>query len=441
MRLLCAHFRDIIFESTHHLWMDDDNQDQGREGEDGTELHNNVITTTTTTSARRLRLLLDHFPNLRSLRVVRPQLVYQSLVRGNNGAAASPRYICNLLQEAECAPNLECLEILNVTESQHGSEVWGADAIASSPSSFSQHTDIQLDRLRKLTITMMDVTNNRENPLVHSLLRSSRQITHLTIGGCLYFDDYHMEEAILKPLGNTLTHLTLSCCGIRRPRIESTILETLILEQCANLSTLGPDSFCPSLELLDISSCTGFNGEGLVDVESGLENVCPRLVRLTLHHCSELRHVKIKRMPSPRIIAKIESSGEKSNDMTGDPLLALGRLESVDLSRCTHLESATIISCPLKTVNLGECIHMKMLFLSSPVLEMIDLSHLRQLSLVSLHCPSLFHLNLAWCSDLDSKRSVIKCEALEYVDIRGATYMTPEFFSSSDGRNRLSIRT
>jgi len=418
MRLVCAHFRDVTFDSTYHLWMDGEEEETSIDTNDGRADF---------MSARRMRLFLENFPNLRSLRVIGLRLVYQSLVRGRNGAAASPRYICSLLQEAECARNLECLEILDVSESQTENGEWGA----ASPPSYSLHTDIQLEQLRKLTITMGNTTN-RENPLVHSLLRSSHQLTHLNLSGCSCFSDYHVEEAIVKPLVNTLTHLNLSGSAIQHPSIRSTILKTLILQRCINLSALNPDSSCPSLKVLDLSSCPAFNGEGLLDVESGLNDFCPRLSTLNLRNCTALRYLKIK---LPLLTIARCSAGDESVGLSNPAVSET--LENIDLSMCVHLASVNI-ACPLKMINLGQCMHLKVLSISSPVLEMIDLSRL-PLMLISIYCPSLVHLNLAWCGDLDSKRSIINCKALESVDIRGAVYMTPEFFNDAKRKSSLSI--
>ena len=424
MRLVCAHFRKVIFESSHHLWMDSEEETTSIDGR-------GIIF-----SSRRMRLLLASFPKLRSLRLIGLRLVYESLIRGSNGAAASPRYICNLLQEAECAQNLTCLELLDVSESLTESGEWGV----ASPPSYSLHTDIQLEQLRKMTIE--GYFTHRENPLVHSLLRSSHQITHLNLIGCSCFNDYDVEEAILRPLANTLVHLNLSSSGIQHPVIHSTILKTLILQRCINLCALNPESFCPSLDVLDLSTCPVFNGEGMLDIESGLAAFCPRLSTLNLSNCTGLRYMKIK-FPTP---ANVKSSiGDAVHGVTSSQSLELSdptvsaRLEHIYLSKCVLLSNVTI-SCPLKRIDIGECMHLKVLSILSPDLEMLDVSRL-PLMLVSLRCHSLLHLNLAWCRDLDSKHSIINCNALESVDIRGATYMTPEFFNDPDRKCNLSIRS
>ena len=60
---------------------------------------------------------------------------------------------------------------------------------------------------------------------------------------------------------------------------------------------------------------------------------------------------------------------------------------------------------------------MKVLIDSSQIMKTIDLSNLRQLALVGLHCPSLVNLNLALGTDLDSKRSIIKCNLLIFMGL------------------------
>eukprot|EP00580_Thalassiosira_gravida_P018899 CAMPEP_0201660112 /NCGR_PEP_ID=MMETSP0494-20130426/2800_1 /ASSEMBLY_ACC=CAM_ASM_000839 /TAXON_ID=420259 /ORGANISM="Thalassiosira gravida, Strain GMp14c1" /LENGTH=452 /DNA_ID=CAMNT_0048137843 /DNA_START=91 /DNA_END=1449 /DNA_ORIENTATION=+ len=417
MRLVCAQLREIIFESTHHLWMDVDSEEEESTSFDGRD--------TTSMSARQMRHLLATFSKLRSLRLFGLELTYQSLVQGRNGAAANPRYICNLLQEAECAQHLECLELLAVSSSHTVSGEWGAAA----PPSYSMHTDMELEQLRKLTVE--GYFTHREHPLVHSLLRASHQITHLNITGCIHFNDYDLEEAIMKPLVGTLTHLNLSESLIQHPTIHSTILETLTLQRCVGLYALDPESFCPSLDALDVSSCPLFNGEGMLDVESGLANICPRLRTLNLSNCRELTFIRIKTL----IPKKSEfNAGDAGQKVSAAPSLDISdsmvssRLEYIDLSKCVNLSNASI-SCPLKIINLRECFQLKVLSISAPDLEVLDLSCL-PLMLVSLYCRSLVHLNLAKCRELDSKHSIIKCESLKSVDLRGATYMTLEFFNN-----------
>mmetsp|Transcript_19030 Transcript_19030/g.40141 ORF Transcript_19030/g.40141 Transcript_19030/m.40141 type:complete len:467 (-) Transcript_19030:331-1731(-) len=435
MRLVCAHFRDIVFESSHHLWMDNRNTHSRREdGSANIDMWGNHIPLT----SRRMRLLLSSFTKLRSLRLIGLRLVYHSLIEGINGTSASPRYICSLLQEAECAQNLERLELLNVSESQTESGEWGA----APPPSFSLHTDIRLKQLRKLTIEG-DLAHT-ENPLAHSLLRASHQITHLNLIGCFRLHDYDVEEAIMKPLSNTLVHLNLSSSGIENPFINSLILKTLVLRSCPNLRGLDRrDSHpnCPSLDILDLSFSPNFDGEGLLDTEYGLATFCPRLSTLRLSGCSELEYIKIK-LPIPLKetipINNAEHSAAFASMESPNPMES-SRLENVDLSQCISLSNATI-SGPLKNINLGECMGLKVLSIASPHLEMLDLSRL-PLHLLSLRCDSLRNLNLAWCRDLESKHSKIKCEALESVDIRGATYITPGFFHDASGKCNLSVRS
>jgi len=415
MRLVCAQLREIIFESTHHLWMDVDSEEESTSfnGRDSTSM-----------SARRMRHMLATFPKLRSLRLFGLRLTYQALIQGRNGTAANPRYVCNLLQEAECAQHLECLELLAVSSSHTVSGEWGASA----PPSYSIHTDIQLEQLRKLTVE--GYFTHREHPLVQSLLRASHQITHLNITGCIHFNDYDLEEAIMKPLIGTLTHLNLTESRMQHPIIHSKILETLILRRCAGFYALDPESFCPSLDVLDISSCPLFNGEGMLDVESGLANICPRLRTLNMSNCKELAFIRIKTPISTKAEINVGDSGQKVSatpplDILSDSMVS-SRLEDIDLSKCVNLSNASI-SCPLKRINLRECFQLKVLSISAPDLEVLDLSCL-PLMLISLYCRSLVHLNLAKCRELDSKHSIIKCESLKSVDVREATYMTSEFF-------------
>mmetsp|Transcript_18264 Transcript_18264/g.39241 ORF Transcript_18264/g.39241 Transcript_18264/m.39241 type:complete len:462 (+) Transcript_18264:252-1637(+) len=427
MRLACAHFREVIFESTHHLWMDGDGEEQTTTnyGRDASAM-----------SARRMRLLLSSFPKLRSLQLVGLRLAYQSLAQGSNGDSANPRYVCSLLQEADCAQNLERLELLAVSESQFGSGEWGAAA----PPSYSLHTDIRLERLRKLTIEGCFV--HREIPLVHSLLRASHQITHLNLTGCASLNDYDVEEGIMKPLASTLTHLNLSESGVQHPTIHSTIMNTLILRCCNGLRALNQESFCPSLDALDLSCCLEFNGEGMLDVDSGLANICPRLGTLNLSNCESLRFLRIKLHTTEKVDGFVGDGARgvtKSLSLGLSGPMASARLENIDLSNCVNLSNATI-NGPLKKINLGECLDLKVLSISSPALEMLDLSCL-PLMLVSLSCQSLLRLNLAKCRQLESKCSIIKCESLESVDIRGATYMAPEFFHNPNRKCNLLIHS
>ena len=398
---------------------DDDDDSYNRGGTD----HNINNNTTNITTARRMRHLLEQFPNLRSLRLAGLKLTYQSLVRGRNGSSTSPRYICSLLQEAECSENLECLELVNVCESQHENENIESDA--SVAANMNQHYNIQLKQLRKLTITLGYIryeSEHRDYPLVHSLLRSSHHITHLNLSGCSSFDDYHLEQSIIKPLNNTLIHLNLSRSGIRMPRIESAILKSLILQQCTTFIGLHSESFIPMLEVLDLSSCITYQGSGFINNgESGLRDICPRLRKLNLRNCTALRFVTID-FSSP--------STNYPNTAGTDETMA--SLEYIDLSRCVNLASAKISCCQLKSIDLGECMHIEVLGIKSSLIRTLNLSKLGALQLVSLHCSSLVHLNLSGCANLDSKRSIIKCNALESVDIRQAIYITPHFFTGTN---------
>jgi len=462
MRCVCTNYSRVIFELTRHLWMDgedsivegnnnedmgeDDNsssdgssssssssssgsgsigssismndESSGEESENDEEVNiaidrrrdiGNQITT-----SRQIRYLLGRFPNISSLRLTGIQLTYRSLVTGRNGTALSPRYLCSLLQE-ECE-NLECLELLNVCESQSQNENVGGGG-----SLVSMHTDMQLNQLRKLTITLGSIAyenEHRDYPLVFSLLRSSQRITHLNLSRCMSLNDYHLEVAIMRPLINTLTHLNLSGSGIQMPTIKSNILQSLILQKCARLSSLNSGSYCPMLHTLDLSLCPQFLGEGLMDESSALFQFSPRLHRLSLRDCTALKFVKIEQ------------------SMRGDDDLSCG-LEIIDLTRCVHL-SSVYISCPqMKKIHLRGCLNISALTLSSTQLQTLDLSSL-PLELVSLDCPSLKNLNLSGCCNLDSKRSIIKASALESVDIRRAIYITPDFFTDI-GRKDLKI--
>jgi len=445
MRCVSTNYSRVIFELTHHLWMDgedsivegnnnedmgeDDNsslgssssssssgssismddESSGEESENDEEVNiaidrrrdiGNQITT-----SRQIRYLLGRFPNISSLRLTGIQLTYRSLVTGRNGTALSPRYLCSLLQE-ECE-NLECLELLNVCESQSQNENVGGGG-----SLVSMHTDMQLNQLRKLTITLGSIAyenEHRDYPLVFSLLRSSQRITHLNLSRCMSLNDYHLEVAIMRPLINTLTHLNLSGSGIQMPTIKSNILQSLILQKCARLSSLNSGSYCPMLHTLDLSLCPQFLGEGLMDESSALFQFSPRLHRLRLRDCPALKFVKIE------------------DCMTGEGDPSCG-LTMIDLTRCVHL-SSVYISCPqMKKLHLRRCLNISALTLSSTQLGALDLSSL-PLELVCLDCPSLKHLSLSGCCNLDSKRSLIKSNALEIVDIRRAIYMTLDFFA------------
>ena len=469
MRCVCTNYSRVIFELTHHLWMDgedtievsnnneedvsgndeslessssgdssgssismddessdDDESDSSLEESDNEDiddedLNNNMRATNRRrdignqiTTSRQIRHLLERFPNICSLRLTGVQLTYRYLVGGRNGAALSPRYLCTLLKE-ECSGNLECLELLNVCEAQN-ENVGGGSAV-------SMHTDIQLNQLRKLKITLGSIAyenEHRDYPLVFSLLRSSNQITHLNLSGCISLNDYHLEVAIMRPLINTLTHLNLSNSGIQMPTINSDILQSLTLQQCLELRGINPGSYCPMLQTLDLSRCPQFLGEGLMDESSALFQFSPRLQTLSLRDCTALKFVKIEQ------------------SITGDDGPSCG-LAMIDLTRCVHLSSA-YISCPqMKKIHLRKCLNISALTLSSTQLKTLDLSSL-PLELVSLDCPSLKHLDLSGCCNLDSKRSIIKSNALESVDIRRAIYMTPDFFTGI-GRKDLKIHT
>ena len=292
------------------------------------------------------------------------------------------------------------------------------------------------DHLQKLTITLGHVVH-REYPLVHSLLRSSNQITNLTLTGCIGLKDYDLEEVVLKPLINTLAHLNLSESGVETPTIQSTILKTLTLQRCRHLSSLGTESFCPSLDMLDLSESPTLRDEGILDGASGLVDFCPKLRTLNLRHCPGLRFVSIKTPLSADTMTEMQK--EPSNQLTVlSERRALGDLQNIDLSICVHL-CALNVDCPtLRTINISNCMHLKMLSLTASTLETLDLSKL-PLDMMSLRCPKLKYLNISCCRELDSKRSVVRCSALEYVNIEGATYITPDFLDDLNRKCKLEV--
>jgi len=187
-------------------------------------------------------------------------------------------------------------------------------------------------------------------------------------------------------------------------------LQTLVLQQSINFNGFHSDSCCPSLNDLDLSECQRL----LSVLEQGfITSFCPRVSKLKLRHCTSLRCLLFKFPHPPTEPASISASGQ---------------LECIDLSMCVHLENVQV-SCHLKSVDLRGCFHLGVLSIQSPVLERLDLSRL-PLRLVSLRCEKLVYLDLSGCDELDSKRSIIMCDALQFVNIRDATYLTPEFFDS-----------
>lgn len=427
LRRVCAHFRTVTFESAQHLWVDD--ADRGTPAADGR---------TSACSARRLRRLLAAFPALRALRLAGLRLARDAGPEDDDGSPrVTPWSLCAALHGAACARRLRRLELCDVAEVDAVSGEWGA----ASPPSYGWHADVRLEQLRELTVRVSWYAG-REHPLVQSLLRSSHRITHLNLVGCGCFQDYDVEEVIMKPLATTLLHLNLSLSGVRHPVIHSTILKTLILSRCHTLRALDPGSCCPSLDVLDLSSCPVFHGEGMLDVDSGLVGFCPRLRTLDLSNCTALTYLKIALPTSTKERRDGAANGRtlvsvQSSDRA-DPT-AMARLEHIDLSKCVMLAHATV-SCPARTVYLGKCLHLRVLSLASPRLETLDLSRL-PLALLSLRCPALRRLSLAGCRDLESKRSIVACAALEAVDIRDAPYVTPAFFCDPDRTCHLSIRT
>ena len=258
LRLVATLFRDT--QRVHHLWMD----------QDGEESHNTSQGRGIMTS-RRLQRMLSTFTNITSLRLYGLKLLDRSSVTHRRDAAdRDSRHYLEVLQNASCAQNIECLELLGVWECDPFTGDWGT---ASTPS-YSVHVDVQFPKLKRLAVE--GKLYHRELPLLRSLLRSSRQITHLRVGGeAPNICDFDVEIAMMQHHNDTLQEIILDgyCGKIVSLKIQSRVLRTLNLSGCKNLTVLQLE--CPNIEVLDLSSCSKLSSDFL-ELEN-LSKLCPRL--------------------------------------------------------------------------------------------------------------------------------------------------------------------
>jgi hypothetical protein len=343
-------------------------------------------------TSRRLRRMLSTFTNVTSLRIYGLHLLDRSAVTHRRDAAdRDSRHYLEVLQDATCAQNLECLELLGVFECDPFTSEWGA---GSTPS-YSIHADVQFPKLKRLAIEGRLL--HGEIPLIRSLLRSSHQITHLRLSGPIpSICDFDMEILVMKYHNSTLEHLILDgCCGkIISPTIQSTVLRTLNLSGCKNLAALPPESHCPNLEVLDLSNCSNLSQDFLK--LKHLSKFCPRLKVLKLRMNTTIEEIDFA-----------DEVGNNSSEKT-----CLPHLEHIDIRDCPVLRCVTITSPVLSTVELRGCNHMQSLAISSPVLCTLCAAWLYSLEKLSLDCPVLTYLDITGCYKLSDKGIQLKCPRL-----------------------------
>ncbi|KAK1740098.1 hypothetical protein QTG54_009048 [Skeletonema marinoi] len=384
LRLVSAFLRDP--RHVHHLWMD----------EEGENSHNITLGRGIMTS-RRLQRMLSIFTNITTLRLYGLQLLDRSAVTLRRDAAdRDSRHYLEVLQNATCAQNLECLELLGVFECDPFTSDWGT---GSTPS-YSIHADVRFPKLKRLAIDGR--LYHGELPLIRSLLRSSHQITHLRLGGPIpRLCDFDIEIAIMQFHNNTLEELILDgCCGkIISLEIKSTRLRTLDLSGCKSLSEFQPGSHCPNLEELDLSNCSNLSLDFLKS------KFCPRL--------------KVLKLRMNTTIEEIDSADKGGNDSEQQPYLP--HLEHIDIRDCPLLRHVSIRSPVLTTAEVRGCNHMQSLTVSSPVLSTLCVAWLYSLENISLDCPVLTSLDLTGCYKLSNKGMKFKCPALQSSGIRNGT--------------------
>ncbi|KAL7494106.1 hypothetical protein ACHAWT_002997 [Skeletonema menzelii] len=379
LRLVCASLRDP--RRVRHLWMDE-------EGENS----NNITLGRGIMTSRRLRRMLTTFTHIISLRIYGLQLLDRSAVTHRHDATdRDSRHYLELLKGATSAQNLEQLEILGVFECDPFTSEWGN---ASTPS-YSIHADVRFPKLKRLSIEGR--LFHGELPLIRSLLRSSNKITHLRLGGPIpRICDFDIEIAIMQYHNHTLEELILDgyCGKIASPKIQSTVLRRLNLSGCKSLSALQPDSHCPNLEELNLSTCSNISSEFLKF--QNLSKFCPRL--------------RVLKLRMNTTIEDIDCGDEGGND---SEQLYLPHLEHIDIRECPLLLHVSMRSPVLTTVEVRGCNHMQSLTVSSPVLSTLCVAWLYSLEKLTLDCPLLVSLDVSGCYKLSEKDMQLKCPSLQ----------------------------
>ena len=154
--------------------------------------------------------------------------------------------------------------------------LWWVTILLSHPLKFSSiasiglHTDVRLERLRTLTVTMSNGRKNssenppRPFPLMVIVSNHTSSSGRMQLWRLLHWRNVNLSGC------------SGSVGGLCFPTIRSRILRSLEIRRCANLISLeAKDSFSPSFEVLNLSSCPEFGGRGMLDnSERGLDEVC-----------------------------------------------------------------------------------------------------------------------------------------------------------------------
>jgi len=227
-------------------------------------------------------------------------------------------------------------------------------------------------------------------------LQGCTELTGISLSGCKEIIDLDLSsraklyEIELREL-NKLESVNLSgCTELYRINLVCENLRNLNLLGCTELTEIRLGA-CKGIIELDLSSYTKLEKLNLS---------CENLKNLNLQGCTELTKIKLS---DCKEIIDLDLSGYTKLRMVA--LESLNKLETVNLSGCTVLEStdSSISSCAsLKDLNLSGC---------------------TQLDRINLFCENLRNLNLLGCTEL-TEISLRGCKAIVDLDLSEHTKLT-----------------
>ncbi|KAK4222117.1 hypothetical protein QBC38DRAFT_100917 [Podospora fimiseda] len=265
-------------------------------------------------------------------------------------------------------------------------------------------------------------------------------VRDLNLRGCVQVAQYKQAESIVKACHN-LVNTTLEGCR----DFERNILHSLLKsnKQLASLNITGLEAVnnatckiisreCPQLELLNVSGCGGMDARGVKFVVEGCKKLkdlrvggitgfdnhdvakvifnTNDLQRLVLAGCTDMTDDAFRLM--------IQGPNPEFDLVTGRPLMAPRKLRHLDITRCSRLSNFGVKSLgymvpELEALYLNGLTHvtdeaLEPILASTPLLMHLEVEDLAQLtnSLFSTHlakapCASrLEHLSISSCENV-----------------------------------------